>query len=266
MKIATVTSIENFSTKSKRYDITVQDNHNFFANNILVHNCQNLPHYFEQYKGKVFEVSVKVDGSSMTVYYYKGTTGVCSRNLELKKPNHDSFWIKFQQKPFGKKFVKYVKDNFFKYKIIRDIFSKHFNLIQVSSYWQEAIKNQLIEKLNEYGKDIALQMELYGEGIQENPEKIKGTDIAIYDVYLIKEHRYASPEERVKILDEMGLLHKQVKILGHFEMPANIEEALKMASGPSIHNEKEREGIVFKGHGTSFKVISNEYLLKHGNR
>lgn len=36
MKITKITKIQN---KKKKYDIQVANNHNFFANNILVHNC-----------------------------------------------------------------------------------------------------------------------------------------------------------------------------------------------------------------------------------
>jgi ribonucleoside-diphosphate reductase alpha chain len=34
--------IEKITTRSDVYDITVEDNHNFYANNILVHNCQEI--------------------------------------------------------------------------------------------------------------------------------------------------------------------------------------------------------------------------------
>lgn len=37
--------IEKLDKKSKVYDITVKDNHNFYANNILVHNCSEIMEY-----------------------------------------------------------------------------------------------------------------------------------------------------------------------------------------------------------------------------
>ena len=46
---------------------------------------QNLVHVLPQYAGELFEVSLKLDGQSMTVYKYDGKVGVCSRNLELKE-------------------------------------------------------------------------------------------------------------------------------------------------------------------------------------
>lgn len=40
----------------------------------------------------VFEVTEKLDGSSMTCYYMNGEFGVCSRNLDLKRNTNNSLW------------------------------------------------------------------------------------------------------------------------------------------------------------------------------
>lgn len=39
-----------------------------------------------------FEATLKLDGSSMTIYNYDGQYGVCSRNLELKRDPENTFW------------------------------------------------------------------------------------------------------------------------------------------------------------------------------
>jgi hypothetical protein len=39
-----------------------------------------------------FEATLKLDGSSMTIYNYDGQYGVCSRNLELKRDAENTFW------------------------------------------------------------------------------------------------------------------------------------------------------------------------------
>jgi RNA ligase (TIGR02306 family) len=44
------------------------------------------------YKNIPFEVTVKMDGSSMTVYYKDGDFGVCSRNLDLKDDTENLYW------------------------------------------------------------------------------------------------------------------------------------------------------------------------------
>lgn len=42
--------------------------------------------------GLKFEVTEKLEGSSMTVYQMKGEFGVCSRNMDLKETEGNSFW------------------------------------------------------------------------------------------------------------------------------------------------------------------------------
>lgn len=44
---------------------------------------QNITKELEAYQDTVFEVSEKLDGSSITVFYRDGVFGVCSRNLEV---------------------------------------------------------------------------------------------------------------------------------------------------------------------------------------
>jgi hypothetical protein len=89
-----IVSIEEISCGSQRYDLTVEDNHNFFANGILVHNCQNLTVELADWatKGLQWEKTEKLDGSSMTVYVRNGEFGVCGRNWELKETDGNSLW------------------------------------------------------------------------------------------------------------------------------------------------------------------------------
>jgi RNA ligase (TIGR02306 family) len=45
-----------------------------------------------QDQGIEWEVTEKLDGSSMTVYRYNDDVGVCSRNLNLKEDDNNTFW------------------------------------------------------------------------------------------------------------------------------------------------------------------------------
>lgn len=56
--------------------------------------CQNLKKEIAAAAsaGKIFEITEKLDGSSMTVYMIDGVFGVCSRNLDLKESEGNSFW------------------------------------------------------------------------------------------------------------------------------------------------------------------------------
>ena len=55
---------------------------------------QNLSVELEEWKsqGLTWEVTEKLDGSSMTVYMIDGEVGVCSRNLDLKRNPDNSLW------------------------------------------------------------------------------------------------------------------------------------------------------------------------------
>jgi RNA ligase (TIGR02306 family) len=52
---------------------------------------QNM-HNLQQYQDTLFEVTEKLEGSSMTVYFRDGEFGVCSRNVELKDDGANTFW------------------------------------------------------------------------------------------------------------------------------------------------------------------------------
>lgn len=67
MKIEKIKSIKKIDVKLKRYDLETK-NHNFFANDILIHN------------------------SSATFFFNDGQFGVCSRNLWLEEVEDDAYW------------------------------------------------------------------------------------------------------------------------------------------------------------------------------
>lgn len=179
---------------------------------------QNIPHILKD--GEHWEVTIKLDGSSMTAYHRDGDLGVCSRNLDLQE----------------------TEDN---------------------TFWRVAREHGLPDKLRAAG-NIAVQGELIGEGIQGNPEKIKGHDFYVFDVFLIDESRYATPDERYKVCADLGLKHVPIEHV-RATLPETVEHALALADGPSLNPQTRREGLVFKRHcGTqSFKAISNRYLMRN---
>ena len=84
-----VVSVEKLTDKFNCYDITVKDNHNFFANNILVHNCQNIVRQYQdaQQADETFEASYKLHGSSITILVKDNQLEICSRNYSLRIPS-----------------------------------------------------------------------------------------------------------------------------------------------------------------------------------
>ena len=55
---------------------------------------QNLSRSLEKWNAEKhqWQITEKIDGSSMTVFYKDGEVGVCSRNLELKDDGTSTFW------------------------------------------------------------------------------------------------------------------------------------------------------------------------------
>lgn len=194
---------------------------------------QNLAAELEAWKeeGDFWEVTEKLDGSSMTVYIRDGEVGVCSRNLELKRNQNNSLW---------KTAILHGLDEIL---IAHHTFDSEFS--------------------------VALQGELIGEGIQGNPYKRKGQQFYLFDVYLINDGRYMTPPERQKFADDNGISHVPIMDTGGLLQDVDMEGILFGAEGKSVFNEQaEREGLVFKrwDGAASFKAISNRFLLKGGER
>ena len=193
---------------------------------------QNLSAELEEWcaEGITWEVTEKLDGSSMTVYVIDGEVGVCSRNLDLK-PNPDN------------------------------------------SLWRAAYKHDLPTKLANIGRNIAVQGELIGNGIQGNMYKMRDQDFYVYDIYDIDAGRYFTPAERRVFSDKYALNH--CPLIAHYANLldtlgiTNMDQILKFAEGKSVMSNivsPEREGLVFKCNEkqVSFKAISNRFLLKNG--
>lgn len=73
--------------------------------------CQNLKREIAGSIGTAFEVTEKLDGSSMTVYLLDGVFGVCSRNLDLKESEGNTFWKAARELDLETK-MRDVADNF----------------------------------------------------------------------------------------------------------------------------------------------------------
>jgi RNA ligase (TIGR02306 family) len=192
---------------------------------------QNLTELLTTRIDDEFEVTIKLDGSSMTVFHNDGVAGVCGRN----------WWIKESE---------------------------------TNSLWRVATQNKLIAALVGYGRNLALQGEIIGEGIQGNPEKLRGHQFYLFDVYDIDQREYmgkAARSEVVAGLVALGASVHEVPLLETTTLQrfaGDVTKVLAYAEGPSLNPNTLREGVVFKrlDGSVSFKAISNSYLLKHGDR
>lgn len=195
---------------------------------------ERIQNCFDEVKAhdEPFEVTLKLDGSSCTVYHKEGEVGVCSRNLELKinEENKDNTFIKV------------------------------------------ATASGLLDRLLSIGYNVAVQGELMGPNIQSNRENLQEHCLYIFDVFDIDKQEYLLPKERHEFLERLlstGVDKDKVKIIPVIEKEKyvsdfnSVDDFLLYAEGESMFN-KIREGVVFKSHasGFSFKSINNKYLLK----
>lgn len=137
---------------------------------------------------------------------------------------------------------------------------KHFGQVQK--------KYEIFKKLKKAKKNIAIQGEIIGPGIQGNYYKLKAFELKIFDIYLIDEKRQATPFERLEIIRKLGFDyndHAPILPLRDIDLKTkSIQDILDMADRKSVINpEVNAEGIVFKAmkSDASFKAISNSYLL-----
>jgi RNA ligase (TIGR02306 family) len=213
---------------------------------------QNLKKYFGRWdKDRRYQVTLKLDGSSMTVYRRRlfmnaegGLTtdrenatyempaeiGVCSRNLDLKRDDTSVFFKVFDMENLEEKI------------------------------------NAIANHLNE---DIALQGEVMGPGVQGNREKFPEYRFYVYDIWSITKQAYKDPSATWVLCDNFGLRHVPLvmnlgslaTILGNDDP---MERFLELAKQKSI-NHDVAEGVVLKAMGPgprhSFKVINNDFLL-----
>jgi len=140
-----------------------------------------------------------------------------------------------------------------------------------NSMFKAAVDQDLGPKLFRTGRNLALQGELIGNGIQGNKYKYTGQEFRVFDIYDIDAKRYFTPAERKEFVTEFDIKHVPVMASAVKLDGLTIDDLLKMAEGKSVMGDitgPEREGDVYKCNENpevSFKVISNKFLLKNGD-
>jgi RNA ligase (TIGR02306 family) len=179
----------------------------------------------EQFKD-VYEVTLKIDGSSCTFYHNNGEVGVCSRNLELKtdESNADNMYLKM------------------------------FNDLGLQ------------DKLQNLGLNIAVQGELWGSGINGNWENISGTRFSVFDIFDINKQCYMNAMDRRDITEVLGLQHVPVIECTTLEKFHSVADFLAYADRPSIYNKVAEGVVFksLSNPDFSFKAINNKFLLNGG--
>lgn len=190
---------------------------------------QNLTSKYGGYKDIPFYATEKLDGTSTTYYVKDGEFGVCSRNIELKEPQQGE---------------------------------------TPSIQWRIAQELGLKEKMIAFNKqtkqNIAIQGELIGFNIQGNPYKLKNQQFYIFNVFDINNYKKLGFEEIKAYVSILEL--NSVPIVKEYKTLPEIDDLIYSADGKSkLNPTANREGLVLRTYDNkiSFKVISNNYLLKN---
>jgi len=182
------------------------------------------------------------------------------QNMSKSYPFYKDLSFFITEKLDGSSATFYIKDGEF------GVCSRNLELIETeeNTFWRVARNMEIEEKLRSTGRNLCIQGELIGEGIQGNPYKIKGQTVRFFNAFDIDEFKRVGIDEFLILMENLKL--KTVPILEkNVSLPETIDELLLMSEGKSVlNNNTEREGIVVRSNdmSISFKSISNKFLLK----
>lgn len=168
----------------------------------------------------------------------------------------------------------YVKDNEF------GVCSRNLELVEdaENSLWKIAREMDIEAKLRSLGKNIAIQGELIGEGIQSNKLNLKGQTIRFFNAFDIDAYEHLDFSDFNELLQQLDLPLVPVLSLD-YELENDIDAIIRRATIKSqFLKDVWAEGIVIRPYGNdtsasnenwnagrfSFKAINPEFLLKYG--
>lgn len=141
-----------------------------------------------------------------------------------------------------------------------------------NTYWKVARGLNLKERLEKLGRELALQGEVIGNGVQKNKYNMHDIKLKLFNIFDIKLGQYLEHDSFVQLAAELGL--ETVPVVDKFILNHTVDQMVELSKGTSLlYNKTPREGLVFrpavetydpdlKGR-LSFKVINPEFLLKY---
>jgi len=174
-------------------------------------------------------ITTKVDGTSATFGIQNDKIDVCSRNLSVTEGNN--------------------------------------------IYWEMAHKYNILDILKEAQK-FAIQGEIAGPGIQGNKLQLKEHELFVFNVRNLESNRYLDHQGMGMFCEQYQLPMVPFEGFYTFTGEETLEDLLEMAEGKYQDTNNHKEGIVIRPKTemyskvlfgrTSFKVVNNKFLLKHG--
>ncbi|HEX4612063.1 MAG TPA: RNA ligase (ATP) [Urbifossiella sp.] len=195
---------------------------------------QVLEPVLARHRGKVFVVTEKLDGTSLSAFLWNDEFGVCSRNLWLDETDETNVLARVARRV--------------------------------------GLEERLRSARTRLGADVAVQAEVIGPGIQKNKYGLKEVSLRVFSVLDLSAGRLLDQPAALDLLAAVGL--DPVPQLGAIELGHTVDELVAFAEGTSVLNPAiQREGIVLRpvaeefdpdvGGRLSFKVINPKFLLKY---
>lgn len=138
------------------------------------------------------------------------------------------------------------------------------------SMWKYVHKNNILEKMHKYNRNIVLQGEFCGEGIQKNRLRLKNPEYYIFDIIDLDKVKRLNYKDLIETTQTLGMKTVPIEEVGE-KFEYNLEEILERAKG-KYESGLDKEGIVVRPliqefvpdihTKLSFKVLNNNFLIK----
>ena len=148
----------------------------------------------------------------------------------------------------------------------------HLKTKHICTWWDIAEKYEIEKKLKKLGREIYIQGEIVGPGIQGNKYNLKERKFFLFNAFDLKANRYLKLYELEDLAYRLGcdtvpVLFPQSRYPVTFTKEEFVGHMLTLSKGFSKLNPKTmREGIVIREdvstHKNSIKVISPDFLIK----
>jgi len=270
MKNIKIKSIKKIVNESKRYDIEVESNKNFFANNVLVHNSSI----------SLYDKKDNINPDEIMI-------GVCSRNQEKKLEQEYVSAYKVDGVLLHRYIVWDTKENGWFNDLTQKFYTedevKDFESVvtEVRDSWVDTTKkygylDKLVEYCEKYGVQLALRGELVGSGGSKGSGNklnfdAKGDCRVIWfgvdslESGVAKRIHYGEEHNLKKVCEELGFEFTEEILEGVFSYDDIIKAGNEIFNKIKEDTGQIVEGVVIRSkysNALSCKYLNNEYDSK----
>ncbi|AFC21625.1 RNA ligase [Cronobacter phage vB_CsaM_GAP32] len=228
---------------------------------------QNVFGKFKQtMQGVPFRKSLKLDGSSQTIAYFN--------NPDFFVDKVDDEVVAWDEESQELKVLE-VKPYPFQWESSQVVVCSRnlaLKFDESTAFWKAALKDDIPARLKKYCEDhdrqLALQGECMGPGIQGNREQLEEHEFYCFRIWDIDNQNFLDDADFIEVTRILGInIVPQGEIVYFFDEYETIKDALASADHASIVHPIA-EGDVYKstvkvnGQTIHFKVINDKFLLK----